>query len=92
MPPSEKTAPSRDPQNDHRSDPKSDPRNHLAVALDLPTAAEALALVDRLEQTCHWFKVGLELYYAAGNPLVHQLRDRGFDVFLDLKLHDIPTP
>jgi orotidine-5'-phosphate decarboxylase len=87
MPPSEKTAPSRDPQNDHRSDP----RNHLAVALDLPTAAEALALVDRLEQTCRWFKVGLELYYAAGNPLVHQLRERGFDVFLDLKLHDIPN-
>ncbi len=83
MPPSQQTAPIQDSQQD--------PKNHLAVALDLPTAAEALALVDRLEQTCRWFKVGLELYYAAGNSLVHQLRDRGFDVFLDLKLHDIPN-
>lgn len=68
-----------------------DPRRRLAVALDLPGAREALALVDRLEQTCQWFKVGMELFYAAGTPLIHQLRDRGFDVFLDLKLHDIPN-
>ncbi len=69
----------------------ADPKHRLAVALDLPSAREALALVDRLDQTCQWFKVGMELYYAAGNPLIHQLRDRGFDVFLDLKLHDIPN-
>jgi orotidine-5'-phosphate decarboxylase len=69
----------------------SDPKQRLAVALDLPNATQALALVDRLEQTCQWFKVGMELYYAAGNPLVHELRRRGFDVFLDLKLHDIPN-
>jgi orotidine-5'-phosphate decarboxylase len=69
----------------------SDPKQRLAVALDLPNAAQALALVDRLEQTCQWFKVGMELYYAAGNSLVHELRRRGFDVFLDLKLHDIPN-
>ena len=68
-----------------------DPKHRLAVALDLPSAREALALVDRLERTCQWFKVGMELYYAAGNSLLHQLRDRGFDVFLDLKLHDIPN-
>ncbi|MDQ2834129.1 MAG: orotidine-5'-phosphate decarboxylase [Acidobacteriota bacterium] len=70
---------------------RSDPKHRLAVALDLPTAREALALVDRLEQTCHWFKVGMELFYAAGLPLLHQLRDRGFSIFLDLKLHDIPN-
>ena len=75
----------------HSSAQARNPKHRLAVALDLPTAREALALVDRLEQTCQWFKVGMELYYAAGNPLVHQLRDRGFDVFLDLKLHDIPN-
>ena len=67
------------------------PKSRLAVALDVPGAPEALALVDRLEQTCQWFKVGMELYYAAGNSIVQQLRDRGFDVFLDLKLHDIPN-
>src|SRR6266481_5843040 len=67
------------------------PRDRLAVALDLPNEHEALKLVDRLDQTCQWFKVGMELYYAAGNSIVHQLRARGFNVFLDLKLHDIPN-
>jgi orotidine-5'-phosphate decarboxylase len=67
------------------------PKARLAVALDYPDAEQALKLVDNLGQTCQWFKVGMELYYAAGNIIVHQLRDRGFDVFLDLKLHDIPN-
>jgi orotidine-5'-phosphate decarboxylase len=67
------------------------PRDRLAVALDLPNEHEALKLVDRLGQSCQWFKVGMELYYAAGNSIVQQLRDRGFSVFLDLKLHDIPN-
>jgi len=66
-------------------------RDRLAVALDLPTEHEALKLVDRLGQTCQWYKVGMELYYAAGNTIVQQLRNRGFSVFLDLKLHDIPN-
>jgi orotidine-5'-phosphate decarboxylase len=50
-----------------------------------------MKLVDDLGDTCRWFKVGMELYYAAGNHVVQQLRDRGFNVFLDLKLHDIPN-
>src|SRR5438132_341580 len=66
-------------------------KDRLAIALDVPSEIEALKLIDRLGQTCQWFKVGMELYYAAGNSIVHQLRDRGFDVFLDLKLHDIPN-
>src|ERR1700722_4509461 len=69
----------------------SDPKSRLAVALDFPDAYEAMKLVDSLGQTCQWFKVGMELYYAAGNDIIRQLRDRGFDVFLDLKLHDIPN-
>ncbi len=69
----------------------ADNRDKLIVALDFPSANEALAMVDRLEGTCRWFKVGLELYYAAGNPVVEALRTRGFEVFLDLKLHDIPN-
>jgi orotidine-5'-phosphate decarboxylase len=67
------------------------PKDRLAVALDLPSTSEALNLVDRLEGSCRWFKVGMELYYAAGNGFVEALRGRGFDVFLDLKLHDIPN-
>jgi len=63
----------------------------LAVALDYPDAQQALKLVDTLGNTCQWFKVGMELYYAAGNTIVRELRDRGFYVFLDLKLHDIPN-
>jgi|HubBroStandDraft_6_1064221.scaffolds.fasta_scaffold657761_1 orotidine-5'-phosphate decarboxylase len=66
-------------------------RDRLAVALDLPNEREAMKVVDRLGDTCQWFKVGMELYYAAGNSIVQQLRDRGFNVFLDLKLHDIPN-
>jgi orotidine-5'-phosphate decarboxylase len=67
------------------------PSDRLAVALDFGTSADALALVDRLEGSCKWFKVGLELYLAAGNSLIYTLRERGFEVFLDLKLHDIPN-
>jgi orotidine-5'-phosphate decarboxylase len=66
-------------------------KDRLAVALDLPDGDQAMQLVDRLGNTCQWFKVGMELYYAAGNKIVQQLRDRGFKVFLDLKLHDIPN-
>jgi orotidine-5'-phosphate decarboxylase len=68
-----------------------DPKDRLAIALDFPDAHQALTLVDSLGDTCRWFKVGMELYYAAGNSFVQDLRDRGFDVFLDLKLHDIPN-
>lgn len=63
----------------------------LIVALDFPDAAQAFALVDRLEGRCRWFKVGLELYLSAGNNVVLELKKRHFGVFLDLKLHDIPN-
>jgi orotidine-5'-phosphate decarboxylase len=69
----------------------SDPRNRLAVALDFPAAQPALEFVDRLDGACRWLKVGMELYYSAGNPLLETLRARGFSLFLDLKLHDIPN-
>jgi orotidine-5'-phosphate decarboxylase len=66
-------------------------KDRLAVALDFTDEDQAMKLVDGLGDTCRWFKVGMELYYAAGNQVVQQLRDRGFNVFLDLKLHDIPN-
>lgn len=68
-----------------------DPRDQLAVALDLPSAAEAFRLLDRLGDQCRWVKVGMELFFAEGAALVHQLRQRHLQVFLDLKLHDIPN-
>ncbi|NJK72020.1 MAG: orotidine-5'-phosphate decarboxylase [Synechococcaceae cyanobacterium SM2_3_60] len=61
----------------------------VIIALDLPTAAQALALVDRLPDVV-WWKVGLELYTAAGPAVITALKARGKRVFLDLKLHDIP--
>ena len=67
------------------------PKDRLAIALDFADEREAMKLVDRLDNTCQWFKVGMELYYATGNGIVQQLRNRGFNVFLDLKLHDIPN-
>ncbi len=61
------------------------------VALDVATAGEALALVERLGPACRFYKVGLELFAAAGPAVVEALRARDRDVFLDLKLHDIPN-
>ncbi|MGA8531620.1 MAG: orotidine-5'-phosphate decarboxylase [Acidobacteriaceae bacterium] len=65
--------------------------SRLIVALDVPSAEPALALADRLHGHVRWLKVGLELYCAEGPSLVRQLCSRGFSVFLDLKLHDIPN-
>jgi orotidine-5'-phosphate decarboxylase len=67
------------------------PEDRLIVALDFPSSDAAMDLVDRLQGACRWFKVGMELYYAAGNQILDRLRERGFEVFLDLKLHDIPN-
>jgi orotidine-5'-phosphate decarboxylase len=69
----------------------SDARKRLIVALDVPSAAAAAELVNRLEGLCQWFKVGLELFTAAGPQVLEPLAARGFSVFLDLKFHDIPN-
>jgi len=61
------------------------------VALDFGSAEEALVLVHRLGDSCRFYKVGSELFTAAGPAIVHALRDEGAEVFLDLKLHDIPN-
>jgi len=63
----------------------------IIVALDYPQAAPALALVQRLEPSLCRLKVGKELFTVAGPQFVEQLQKRGFDVFLDLKFHDIPN-
>ena len=63
----------------------------LITALDYAEPAAALALVERLEPGSTRLKVGNELFTAAGPALVETLQGRGFDVFLDLKYHDIPN-
>jgi orotidine-5'-phosphate decarboxylase len=63
--------------------------NPLIVALDLESAAQARSLVERLGGRVSFYKVGLELYAAAGMDFVRELISGGKDVFLDLKLYDI---
>lgn len=66
-----------------------DPR--IIVALDYPDAASALQLVGRVDPALCRLKVGKELFTAAGPQLIEQIHAKGFDVFLDLKFHDIPN-
>jgi orotidine-5'-phosphate decarboxylase len=78
-------------QQTRSADPRELARQRLIVALDVPDARAASLLVDRLDDTCAWFKVGLELFVAAGPGVLEPLLRRGHSVFLDLKLHDIPN-
>ena len=66
-------------------------RNPVIVALDVPTAAAALKLVEQLAPVAGGFKVGSELFTVAGPDIVRRIRERGALVFLDLKFHDIPN-
>jgi orotidine-5'-phosphate decarboxylase len=61
------------------------------VALDVPRASAAMALVGELGETCGFYKVGNELFTAAGPSVVAAIREQGREVFLDLKFHDIPN-
>lgn len=66
-------------------------RDRLIVALDVAGASEARRLVDQLEEYAGAFKVGLQLFAAAGPEFVRELVKAGRRVFLDLKFHDIPN-
>jgi orotidine-5'-phosphate decarboxylase len=68
-----------------------DPRDRLIVALDLPSVAEARALVERIGDAATFYKIGYQLAYAGGLALAEELIGNGKKVFLDLKLHDIPN-
>lgn len=63
----------------------------VIVALDYPSAERALQFVDKLEVRSCALKVGFELFVSAGPTFVETLVSRGFNVFLDLKFHDIPN-
>lgn len=70
---------------------KADVRNRMAIALDVDDVVEAARIAREVRP---WFgvaKVGLELFSAAGPDAVVEMMDAGYRVFLDLKLHDIPT-
>lgn len=69
----------------------NDPKSSLIVALDVADRAAALRAVDQLSGHVGCFKVGLEIFTREGPPLVEEIRKRGENVFLDLKLHDIPN-
>jgi orotidine-5'-phosphate decarboxylase len=72
-------------------DPLEEARRRLIVALDAPTAGDAEALIRQLDGCCRCFKVGFELFVAAGPSALEPILQRGLSVFLDLKLHDIPN-
>lgn len=66
----------------------SDP---LIVALDFPSVAETMSFLHKVGDRIRWVKVGLEVFVRGGLPLVREIKNRGYSVFLDLKLHDIPN-
>jgi orotidine-5'-phosphate decarboxylase len=65
------------------------PKDRLIVALDLPSVGPAEAMIARLGDSVSFYKIGYQLAFAGGLPLVRQLADAGKKVFVDLKLHDI---
>lgn len=65
--------------------------SRLIVALDFHTMEDVQALVEKLGPSVSYYKVGMELFYSVGARVVTYLREQGKEVFLDLKLHDIPN-
>ena len=63
----------------------------LILALDYPTLSAARPLLKRLNGSLRWVKIGLQMFTAEGPDCVRAVADQGFDIFLDLKLHDIPN-
>ena len=66
-------------------------RNPIIAALDVPTAEQALSLAEHIAPAVGAFKIGKELFVAAGPDIVKRVRATGAAVFLDLKFHDIPN-
>ncbi len=66
-------------------------RNPIIAALDVPTVEQALKLAEQIAPAVGMFKIGSELFTAAGPDIVKKIRATGASVFLDLKFHDIPN-
>jgi orotidine-5'-phosphate decarboxylase len=69
----------------------TEPRDHLVLVLDTERLDDALAYAERMAAWFGTVKIGYELYASAGPEALEALRGKGFRVFADLKLHDIPT-
>lgn len=65
--------------------------DRLIVALDFPNMEQAIACVEECGDAVSHYKVGMELFYAAGAPMITYLKEQGKHIFLDLKLQDIPN-
>lgn len=65
--------------------------DRLIVALDVDTTEKAIELVDELKNDVRFFKIGLELFSSCGPGIVNVIKNKGCEIFLDLKLHDIPN-
>jgi orotidine-5'-phosphate decarboxylase len=63
----------------------------LILALDVPTREEAAPILRQLRGELRWVKIGLQMFTAYGPDYVRAVADEGFNIFLDLKLHDIPN-
>ena len=63
----------------------------VIIACDFPTATQTLAFLDKFTEEKPFVKIGMELFYAEGPEIVRQIKARGHQIFLDLKLHDIPN-
>jgi orotidine-5'-phosphate decarboxylase len=70
---------------------RADAAGRIMVALDYDTANDAESLIQQLAGIPCYVKVGMQLFYTAGPSFVAGLKDRGYKVFLDLKMHDIPN-
>ena len=63
----------------------------VIIALDMPNRASVMSFLDRFGGEKPWVKIGMELFYAEGPEIVREIKRRGFHIFLDLKLCDIPN-
>jgi orotidine-5'-phosphate decarboxylase len=75
----------------YNTQPPQDPISQVIVALDVDTVTRARELACLLQGTGCWLKIGLELYALSGVSLIDEFKNLGYRIFLDLKLHDIPT-
>ncbi len=66
-------------------------KKDVIIACDFSSAAQTFAFLDRFTERKPFVKIGMELFYSEGPQIVRELKARGHDIFLDLKLHDIPN-
>lgn len=66
-------------------------QKQVIIACDFPNAQQTLAFLDMFQGEKPFVKIGMELFYGAGPDIVRQIKERGHQIFLDLKLHDIPN-